>query len=835
MIPEFYRKSNVHRALWATMKTLAQYDDIGLVSKLSVPRAAVTTAMDRRLTILEHEASEKLKAYFQIERRRIVGAIKLHGAAGVDDMLDRLRPELRSVLDSIYQTAAQDWGRWTLRSMPEVKKKYSDDEPRDERGRWSIEVGTHIITREVDGETRYYAGGGHEKPGAVVMSSPQWIRELQYAKTFPSKEKADARIERFQARGDMRQPHNASYGAEVHPHPDAVKKAKDDEPKRRPIAGPIGVGDLEVPIDTWLAENIGKKIRDVTDSSRKMIASQIRSGMKEGESLGQIARRLDNFYLDEIIPNRSMVIARTETGTITNWIQNLIARDTQSQGVTLEKEWASLRDTRTRPTHREADGQRVALDEPFQVGEALLMFPLDPSGPPEEVIECRCGVLYHVVDEEKAAFAKFERFAKSVSGIDSYDVAVALGYASGIFAEGDDWITARKRLAKRMHQIRRTGWTDEARAAALEARRANAAHSTEGVESHPDYLYHATNEERADQIAEEGFLKPHGPSYGTDQDSWPDGAREKRSYWSPNLQTTESFAPEEGKPVFFRVRHANHPFKRESTGDHYSTKPVSAHRIEYLAQDKTWQPLRTTDDVTKAGPPDEPRDEQGRWTPGGGNEGAVREPTESVHHTEHMPEAQAAAVRKFEDELRARNTGKRGVKERMVILAPDGSVIIDKEGKHRSVGFMGSEVRKVSAAGGAVLTHNHPDDGGYSLSPNDVAAVYQMDAVEVRAVGRDYTYSLRPKPGKKWPNPLVMNTMYDHTQRPMIDESRKRGDETLGRMEDVDRHDPKAVKKYNTEATAYQQVENLRMQHETWMRIANKLNLQYTRIKTRKS
>lgn len=585
MIPEFYRKSQIHRALWATMKTLAEHDDIGLVSKLSVPRAAVTTAMDRRLTILEHETSEKLKAYFQMERHRIVGAIKLYGAAGVDDVIERLRPELRSVLLSIYQSAGQDWGRWALRSMPESKKK-----------------------------------------------------------------------------------------------------AKDDEPTRRPIAGPIGVGDLEVPIDTWLAENIGKKIVDISESSRKMIASQIRSGMKLGESLGQIARRIDNFYLEDIIPNRAMTIARTETGTITNFIQHLIAQDTQNQGVSMEKEWASLRDARVRPTHREADGQRVALDEPFEVGDALLMYPLDPLGPPEEVIECRCGVMYHVVDEEKAAFVKFEKFAKSVANVESPDVAVMLGFVSGVFPESEDFVDARKRLMKRVHQIRR------------------------------------------------------------------------------------------------------------------------------------------------AGPVDEPRDEQGRWTTGGGNEGAASEPTESAHHTEHMPEAQATGVRKYEAELHGR-TGKKSYKERMVILGPDGTVIIDKEGKHRSVPFNGREVNLVAAVGGTVLTHNHPDDGGYSLSPNDVAAAHNMNAAEVRAVGRDYTYSLRPKDGKKWPNPLVMNTMYEHTQRPMVTEARKRGDETLGKVSDVDRTDPKAVKAFNKEAVSFQEAENLKMQHETWMQIANKLSLRYTRIK----
>jgi hypothetical protein len=35
------------------------------------------------------------------------------------------------------------------------------------------------------------------------------------------------------------------------------------------------------------------------------------------------------------------------------------------------------------------------MDEPFIVGESELMYPSDPEGPAEEVINCRCAVLYN--------------------------------------------------------------------------------------------------------------------------------------------------------------------------------------------------------------------------------------------------------------------------------------------------------------------------------------------------------------------------------------------------------------------------------------------------------
>lgn len=215
----------------------------------------------------------------------------------------------------------------------------------------------------------------------------------------------------------------------------------------------------EVPVDEWLRQNAGKRITNITEASRKKIAEQIAEGTAAGETLAQIARRVDKFYLEDVIPNRSAVIARTEVGAAVNWAQHWAAGEA---GVEMEKEWLALDDDRTRDDHREADGQRVGLDEPFEVGDDLLMYPSDPSGSPEEVINCRCSVLHHVVgDEEGKAKSSapgaptVDEFAAQVAGIENADVATALAFARGVFGVRDDWVWARRRLMKRVYHLRR--------------------------------------------------------------------------------------------------------------------------------------------------------------------------------------------------------------------------------------------------------------------------------------------------------------------------------------------------------------------------------------------
>lgn len=81
------------------------------------------------------------------------------------------------------------------------------------------------------------------------------------------------------------------------------------------------------------------------------------------------------------------------TSSVTNAAINagyLAAAKDEDSPDGLVKVWISMEDDRVRATHRDAHGQRVPLDQPFNVGGTRMDRPGDVGAPIEEVINCRC-------------------------------------------------------------------------------------------------------------------------------------------------------------------------------------------------------------------------------------------------------------------------------------------------------------------------------------------------------------------------------------------------------------------------------------------------------------
>ncbi len=91
---------------------------------------------------------------------------------------------------------------------------------------------------------------------------------------------------------------------------------------------------------------------------------------------------------------RAEAILRTEMSRTYNLSHFSQQRATAQQIPDIQKAWMATPDGRTRISHLNAhlrySNNPIPVNQPFQVGTSKLMFPGDPSGPPEETINCRC-------------------------------------------------------------------------------------------------------------------------------------------------------------------------------------------------------------------------------------------------------------------------------------------------------------------------------------------------------------------------------------------------------------------------------------------------------------
>ncbi|NCC04646.1 MAG: hypothetical protein EOM37_11535 [Proteobacteria bacterium] len=124
------------------------------------------------------------------------------------------------------------------------------------------------------------------------------------------------------------------------------------------------------------------------------ITSEITQGILAGESIPKIADRLQN--VTDMNRNSAIRNARTAITGAENAGRIESYHYAESIGITLQKEWLATLDDRTRDEHRDLDGQRVDIDEPFTVGGAEIMFPGDPNAEGYLVYGCRCTLVSSV-------------------------------------------------------------------------------------------------------------------------------------------------------------------------------------------------------------------------------------------------------------------------------------------------------------------------------------------------------------------------------------------------------------------------------------------------------
>lgn len=147
-------------------------------------------------------------------------------------------------------------------------------------------------------------------------------------------------------------------------------------------------------IAEWLSSFGVDMVVNISDTTMLNIQNAIAEGIQAGLSEIEIAD-LISATAPEISASRARTIARTEAHRASNVTGFQTAKAT---GLEMQKVWVASGGSRTRTSHQEADGQKVGLDDYFNVGGKKLRFPADPSGGASETINCRCVLVYEFDD-----------------------------------------------------------------------------------------------------------------------------------------------------------------------------------------------------------------------------------------------------------------------------------------------------------------------------------------------------------------------------------------------------------------------------------------------------
>ncbi len=139
------------------------------------------------------------------------------------------------------------------------------------------------------------------------------------------------------------------------------------------------------------AHRFSKYIVETTEKAYKNAVGNERFNLNRDMGTKITEEDVPDTVLNVLSARRAVEIAVNESGWIYNYInhKDLVKRGNRTHT------WISERDNKVRPTHAEADGQTVLINEPFIVGGYKMMFPLDDqfNAPPEEICSCRCTEL----------------------------------------------------------------------------------------------------------------------------------------------------------------------------------------------------------------------------------------------------------------------------------------------------------------------------------------------------------------------------------------------------------------------------------------------------------
>lgn len=148
---------------------------------------------------------------------------------------------------------------------------------------------------------------------------------------------------------------------------------------------------IQQSIDASLVELVDNgHWKGVNDETRRQLSFILQEGMTEGDTLSQLADRIEREMGPEWSGVRALKIARTESGAGLSAGNYLAQQQLENEGIALGQEWLAIKDEDTRADHIEADGQQIGIGETFDIGGYPARYPGDPKLPAQERVNCRC-------------------------------------------------------------------------------------------------------------------------------------------------------------------------------------------------------------------------------------------------------------------------------------------------------------------------------------------------------------------------------------------------------------------------------------------------------------
>lgn len=130
------------------------------------------------------------------------------------------------------------------------------------------------------------------------------------------------------------------------------------------------------------------KMGDVTAEIRRKISSELGAVITGVRPINQAVKEIAGHV--EGGRARALRIVHTNLGTCYNSATQARMIESARKNPNLKKMWRRSGKRLSRPMHDLADGQTVAVDEPFMVGGEAMMYPCDPNASAKNIMNCGC-------------------------------------------------------------------------------------------------------------------------------------------------------------------------------------------------------------------------------------------------------------------------------------------------------------------------------------------------------------------------------------------------------------------------------------------------------------